>query len=85
MVGRGFMNKIAFDIGCNEGTITQYFLKNYDIVVSVDGNPSMCNIVKSKYDCGKLKIYNNIVSSTTGEIIDFYVSPINTISTVEKK
>jgi FkbM family methyltransferase len=76
---------IAFDIGCNEGIITQDFLKNYDLVVSVDADSAMCNMVKRKYECNKLRVHNNIVSDSVGEMLDFYISPMNTISTVEKK
>jgi len=77
--------KIAFDIGCNEGIITEKFLKNYDLVISIDGDPAMCNMVKRKYECDKLRVHNNIVSDSVGKILDFYISPMNTISTAEKK
>ena len=68
--------KIAFDIGCNEGIITEKFLKNYDLVISIDGDPAMCNMVKRKYECDKLRVHNNIVSDSVGKILDFYISPI---------
>ncbi|MFO0017589.1 MAG: FkbM family methyltransferase [Synechococcaceae cyanobacterium] len=41
--------KVIYDIGANNGDDIQYYLKKADRVVAVEANPSLCDIIRTKF------------------------------------
>lgn len=79
--------KIIFDIGSNVGNFTDACLANYvDCeIVLVEPNNELIDFLKSKYSNLKnLHFVNKVVSEKSGELIDFYISNTDTISTASK-
>ncbi len=74
--------KILFDIGANRGLYSDANAKDYESIVLVEANPSLCSFLSSKYQQNPLiHIENVIVSNKSSET--FYISNADTISTVD--
>ncbi len=74
--------KILFDIGANRGLYSDANAKDYESIVLVEANPSLCSFLSSKYQQNPLiHIENVIVSNKSSQT--FYNSNADTISTVD--
>lgn len=76
---------LIFDIGANKGNFTDkcisVFENNLNILL-VEPNPNLYEILVNKYKNYKnVKILDNILSSKSGEFIDFYLCRADGIST----
>jgi len=82
------MEKIlVFDIGANRGQFSDKCLNYYNNlkIISVEANPTLFTLLKNKYiNDNRITVLGNVVSTKEGELIDFYVSNADTISTAEK-
>jgi FkbM family methyltransferase len=75
--------KVLYDIGANRGLYADAHIENYDRVIMVEANPSLCEFLAVKYqDNPKVKIVNRIVSKDKDVL--FYMCPMaDTISTAD--
>jgi FkbM family methyltransferase len=75
---------LAFDIGYNLGDFSKRLLEKYPTacIVGVEANGS---ILPNAYTHENIAIVNAAVSDKSNDYIDFYTSPIHTISTASKK
>jgi FkbM family methyltransferase len=75
--------KVLYDIGANRGLYADAHIANYDRVIMVEANPSLCEFLAVKYqDNPKVTIVNRIVSNDKDVL--FYMCPkADTISTAD--
>jgi FkbM family methyltransferase len=75
---------LAFDIGYNLGDFSKRLLEKFPdaCIVGVEANG---DILPSAYTHENIAVVNAAVSDKSNEFIDFYTSPIHTISTSSKK
>lgn len=76
--------KLIFDIGANIGNFTQECLDRYNDcrVILVEPNDELVNGLQKRFINKNVIINNKIISSKSGEILDFFISNADTISTV---
>jgi len=77
---------VAFDLGTNDGTDTEFFLKKGFCVVSVDANPAMIALASkrlSSFDQNKVHFVNMGVDEVTGQL-KFYVTDTLINSSMDK-
>lgn len=75
---------IIFDIGANKGLFTDKCLSINKInkLIAIEPNPRLYEYLKNKYKNNETVIVlNNLVSEKNDELIDFYISNADTIST----
>lgn len=75
---------LAFDIGYNLGNFSKEVLKKFPdaCVVGVEANAS---IIPYAYTHENIAIVNAAISDKSNDYIEFYTSPVHTISTANKK
>jgi len=78
--------KIIFDIGANLGDFTQECLNRYPdtTVIAVEANDELVEKLKERFLNKNVIILNSLVSSKSGEELDFFISSAHTISTASK-
>jgi FkbM family methyltransferase len=73
--------KLAIDIGCNKGKVVDFFLnEGYDRVIAVDANIAVCNVVSKIFIDKPVTVLNYLMSNVNNELIDFYISNYDVIS-----
>jgi FkbM family methyltransferase len=76
---------LIFDIGANKGLFTDECLKKFSNskIVVIEPNDNLFDFLTVKYQKFKDQIFilNNLVSSTYGEEIEFFICETDTIST----
>jgi len=82
---RSIMEKI-FDIGANVGAFTEECLKRYpqSEVVVIEPNDRLVYILKNRFNGKNVIILDYLVSTNSGEEVDFFIGNANTISTASK-
>lgn len=76
--------KLIFDIGANRGAFTDKCLQEHkDVkIILVEPNDDLYKMLKQKYSHNEnIIILSNVVSSNSDEIIDFYISSDDVLST----
>jgi FkbM family methyltransferase len=81
---------IIFDFGANEGQNISYYLSKCDVVVAVEGNPSLVALIKEKFkgeiERGRVHVENVAITdsnSAVSQFAKFYISKkSNLLSTV---
>lgn len=72
---------LIYDIGCNNGDDTEFYLRKGFKVVALDADRSMCELVSERFASeiqkGLLKVVFGAVSETPGDVI-FYVNDAGT-------
>jgi FkbM family methyltransferase len=79
---------LIFDIGANRGLFTDKCLNNHPNVkiIAVEPNPNLYLFLNKKYEGNNnIIVLDNVVSSSDGQAIDFYISNTDTISTASKE
>ncbi len=82
--------KVIFDFGANEGQNINYYLSKCDVVVAVEGNPSLAALIKEKFkgdiERGRVKVENVAItdsSDVVSQFAKFWISKkSNLLSTV---
>jgi len=77
---------LVFDIGANIGNFTQECLNKYNDckVILVEPNDDLVVKLKNRFSNNNVVIINKVISSKSGEYLDFFISDANTISTASK-
>lgn len=73
---------LIFDIGANVGQFTAACIKKYPNakIISIEANPNLISILR-KFESNNVIVLNNAVSDKSDEMIDFYISNMNVLST----
>ena len=68
---------LIFDIGCNNGDDTDFYLKKGFRVVAMDADQSLCEQVSKRFAAdiasGRCEVIFGAAGEKTGDIIDFYI------------
>lgn len=71
------INDLIFDIGCNNGDDTDFYLRKGFRVVAVDADAVLCDEVSKRFtkeiDTGKCEVICGAVGERTGDIMKFYI------------
>lgn len=66
------MKDLIFDLGMNNGDDSDFYLKKGFRVVAVEANPDLCALARRRFapelESGRLHIFNQAISKTSGEI-----------------
>jgi len=78
--------RIAFDIGSNSGSFTEFFLTKagFDKVIAVEANPALAEFLSQKFSASSVTVVNRAVSNSTDQLIDFYVCNADGISSADE-
>jgi FkbM family methyltransferase len=70
---------LIYDIGCNNGDDTDFYLRKGFRVVAIDADESLCNDVAARFSQqvadGKLVVINGLIANTDVQIASFYRFP----------
>lgn len=74
--------KVIYDFGANNGDDIPYYLKKADLVVAVEGNPSLAELIKQRFAAEiaekKLVVINCVLTDTDSSLpVAFYVNKSN--------
>lgn len=72
------------DIGANKGSFTDAYLSKFANInlILIEANPFLCDFLKNKYkNFNNVTVLNNLVSSESEKLIDFYLNDNHVIST----
>jgi len=74
---------IIFDIGGNKGLFTDKCLNTYPecTIIIVEPNPILFDSLKHKYKNKNVIVLDFLVSSKNDELVEFFISDVDTIST----
>lgn len=78
---------LIFDIGANQGLFSDRCISVFPStkIILIEPNPFLVSKLKEKYNnIENITILNNLVSENSEELIDFYISNADTISTASK-
>ena len=80
-------HNLAFDIGANKGNVIKLLVqKGFKKIVGIEANPSTykkaCKRFKNS-EC--ITLLNNLVSTVSGNMMDFWINEYNPISTASRK
>lgn len=75
--------KTIFDIGANKGDFIKTCLEHgFDKIIALEPNPNLYTFLCNRYkNNDRVVIIQKIVSSSNNDVVDFYLCPIDTIST----
>lgn len=75
--------KLIFDIGSNIGDFTNKCLETYEgcKVISIEPNDELIAHLKNRFHNENVEILGFLVSGKSGELVDFYIGNVDTIST----
>ena len=73
---------LIFDIGANAGQFTQACINKYPEakIISIEANPNLIGSLQ-RFRSNNVTVLNNAVSDKSNEMIDFYISNENVLST----
>lgn len=74
------MKKIVFDIGSNIGNTVEYYLNKGYKVISVEPNDSLVEKLNNRFANKDVIVVNKLISDKI-DLVDFYISNADTIST----
>ncbi len=82
--------KVIFDFGANEGQNIDYYLTKCDLVVAVEGNPSLAALIKERFkgetESGRVYVENVAITDpgdAASRVANFWISKkSNLLSTV---
>jgi len=79
-------NFLIFDIGANIGDFTNRCLENISNskIISIEPNNDLFENLKNRFKYKNVEILDLLVSNKSNEILDFYISNADTISTASK-
>jgi len=79
-------NELIFDIGANKGCFSKKCLEIYSEpkIIMVEANDELANNLKNNFASNNIVVLNNLVSTNSGEKLNFFVSNADTISTASK-
>lgn len=70
------MKKIIYDFGANKGDDIPYYLKRADLVVAVEADPSLCDIMRNRFQqqikSGRVIVENHVITVDTLTEVPFY-------------
>lgn len=71
-------SRVIYDVGANDGGDIPYYLHKSDVVVAVEANPSLCDLMRKRFDSeireGRLVIENCVVVDRAAiGAVDFYI------------
>ena len=76
------VNDLIFDVGCNNGDDTDFYLKKGFRVVAIDADPTLCDLVSRRFASeirlGRCEIIHGAVGEKTGDTMKFYLCDILT-------
>jgi FkbM family methyltransferase len=71
------MNDLIFDVGCNNGDDTDFYLQKGFRVVAIDADDSLCQEVsrrfKDEINAGRCEVVYVAVGTETGQTLTFYI------------
>ena len=71
------MNDLIFDVGCNNGDDTDFYLRKGFRVVAIDADGTLCEQVSQRFAeeiaAGRCEVIRGAVGEKTGEFIEFYI------------
>ena len=76
---------LIFDIGANRGLFTDKCINLFNNnlkIITIEANTSLCNFLLTKYkNNNNVTVLNTVMSENDNNLVDFYVSNADTIST----
>ncbi len=71
------MSDLIFDVGCNNGDDTDFYLRKGFRVVAIDADRDLCHQVSRRFAAeittGRCEVIYGAVGERTGDLVDFYV------------
>jgi len=71
-------SNLIFDIGCNNGDDTDFYLRKGFKVVALDADKSLCDEVSKRFvaeiKSGQLEVIYSAVGHKTGDVLTFFIS-----------
>jgi FkbM family methyltransferase len=71
------INDLIFDVGCNNGDDTDFYLKKGFRVVAIDADQALCDAVSKRFaaeiSSGRCEVIYGAVGEKTGDTVTFYI------------
>jgi FkbM family methyltransferase len=71
------MNDLIYDVGCNNGDDTDFYLRKGFRVVAIDADETLCRHVSQRFaseiTAGRCEVIRGAVGEKTGDFVNFYI------------
>lgn len=81
-------NALIFDVGCNDGADSDFYLSKGFTVVAVEANPSLCTKLKRRFSRqiqdGRFWLVEKAIAEQAGEVEFFVNTEASTLSSIKR-